>query len=497
MPLAPAVPVPLPAPFMGVNTREGLAALQPAEARLLVNWEPAGSVVKPRPGNADYSTGGAAAAVKTLAAFHGLTASTLIGVCGGSIYDFSGAVASLLSAAGYSDSRFQTECYNNRLIGVNGTDTPWVYDGATVGATGFSGSGLTLSHLVNIRKVRNRLWFCETNSADVWYGNLGSITGVLTKFQLSQIVGGGTCIAIGAHSQDAGDGPDDYTAFVMSTGEVVLYSGDPSTTFAKVGNYQLGAPPIGRDCLINPGGALHIITRMGLVPLTVAMQTFTIDFTTLGNFGKVGPTLKALADLYAGNAGWYARLHGGRIILNVPTLDGADSIQWVLGLTGAWTSWQDISAASMCEWEGELYFGLWSEGTVRKLGGNEDDGAAIVLKVRQAYSALGQGNQTQARAIRFDMGIDGAFSAMFGLDTDYIANPITTPSVTVVSSTTSTPWGSAWGSAWSTSSQPKGQWFSCYATGRVIGLAMEASSSAPTLEFYSYQILTQIVGPGA
>src|SRR5690349_17504574 len=93
-------PVSLPAPWAGVNLRDGVAALKPNEARDMVNWLPAGTAVIPRKGRTTYSTGGAAAAVETLAAFHGLTTSALIGVGGGSIYDYSSSTASLLSAAG-------------------------------------------------------------------------------------------------------------------------------------------------------------------------------------------------------------------------------------------------------------------------------------------------------------------------------------------------------------------------------------------------------------
>lgn len=493
----PAQPVPLPAPWGGVNTRDGIAALQPYEAREMWNFEPSGSAVKPRPGNADYSTGAAAAPVETLAAYHGLTASALIGVCSGSIYDFSSAVASVLSAAGYTKSRFQTECYNNRLIGVNGVDTPWTYNGAAIVATGFTGP--TLTTLANIKKVRNRLWFAVNNSADAYYGGLGSITGALTLFSLSQVVGGGTLMAVGAHSQDAGDGPDDLTVFVMSTGEFVVYSGDPSTTFSKVGNFLIPARPIGRDCLWNLGGALHVITEMGVVPISVAMTTSTLDFVALGNFGKIGPTFKRYADLYSTNAGWFMRTWGGRLIVNVPVLDGADSIQEVMNTLvqgGAWTGWNGFNAASMCEWDGDLYFGMWTEGTVRQVTGYTDDTGAIALSVRQAFSALGSGMQTRATAIRFDIQVDGAFSGAFGIDSDYISAAITTPSVTIVSSTATTNWGAAWGSAWSTSTQVRGAWFGCWGEGRALGLAMDATTTAPGLSWAGWQLLVQQIGPG-
>ena len=497
-------PVPVPSPWGGINTREGVASLKPNEARELVNWDPVGQSCRPRKGCLPSSTGGPTGhAVETLAAYQGLSGAALIGVSNGSVYDFSGSTASLLSAAGYVQSRFSTECYNNYLIAVNGVDTPWNYNGSVVGATGFSGSGLTLSHLQTVKKVRNRLWFTESNSADVWYGGLGSITGTLTKFQLSQVVGGGTCVAVAAHSQDSGSGPDDYTVFVMSTGEVVMYLGDPSTTFAKVGNFNM-PPPVGTDCTTNVGGELVVLTRMGLVPMSSVVSGGlysgvgggNIDFLATGNFGKVGPSIKRDVDQYSSNEGWMVRTSGGQVIINVPRLDGALSYQWVLdAVTGSWTQWQGYNGASFCEYQGSIYFGLWTTGDVWRVSGTDDNGEPIAVKARCAFTTDPNGHQIEATAIRFDMTVNGNLSGAFGIDTDYVPRSITTPYVDIALSTVTTPWGSAWGSAWSSTNQYRGQWFSTFGRGRSIGPALEATVSAESLEWFGTQLLVHPVGP--
>jgi len=483
-------PVPIPAPYMGENTRDGVAVLQPAESRHLENLDPVGNVVQIRKGTASYSTGGAASTVETLAAFNGLTASTMIGVAGGSIYDYSGASASLLSAAGYSDSRFQTVNYNNRLIGVNGTDTPWVYDGSTVAATGFT--GLTLTQLANVAYVRSRLWFCQTNNADVWYGAVGAITGALTKFQLSQIAGGGTCMAIGSHSQDAGNGPDDYIAFVMSTGEVLIYSGDPATTFSLVGSYRM-PPPIGRQCLVKIGGQLSVVTRMGLVPLAAAIQGTAFDQLALGNFGKVAPSITSEANSYGTFEGWAPTFHEGRVIVNIPTSDGATSKQRVYNVqTGAWSQWSSIPASAWCVWGNSLYIGAWATGVVYKMSGTSDAGSSIAMKVRTAFVTSGQGGQRiEADAIRFDMAVDGTVTGRWGVDTDYIQRSITTPSVSIAASYSTTNWGDAWGSSWSASNQYNGQWFATYGLGRSIGIALEMSGLVSAMEWMGSHVLVK------
>ena len=488
--MAKAQPIPVPAPYAGENTRDGIAVLQPAEARHLENWDTTGNSVKARKGYASYSTGGASSTVETLAAFDGLTTSKMIGVAGGSIYDYSGASASLLSAAGYTDSRFQTVNYNNRLIGVNGTDTPWVYDGATIAATGFT--GLTLTQLANVAYVRSRLWFCQTSNADVWYGGVGSITGALTKFQLSQIAGGGTCMAIGSHSQDAGNGPDDYIAFVMSTGEVLIYSGDPATTFSLVGSYRM-PPPVGRQCLVKIGGQLAVVTRMGLVPIASAIQGTAFDQLALGNFGKVAPSITSEAGLYGTFEGWAPTFHEGKVIINIPTSDGATSKQRVYNTqVGAWTQWSGIPASTWCVWGNNIYIGAWTTGVVYKLTGTTDAGSAISFKARGAFLTNSQGGQRiTAKAIRFDMAVDGSVTGQFGIDTDYIERAITTPAVPIATSYASTAWGAAWGSQWSTSNQYNGQWFGAYGSGRSLGIALNASGLVTTLEYFGAHVLVE------
>lgn len=490
--------VPIPAPFGGMNTRDGLAMLKPEEARELKNWIPVGNAVEVRKGYNEHSTGGVAGIVATLVPFNGLTASKLVGINGAStaadLYDFSGTTAASIANSNYTVNRWQIENYGNRLIGVNGTDTPFTYDGSTSAATGFSGSGLTIANLVNIKKVRNRLWFCEKDSSDVWYGGLGSITGTLTKFQLSQVISGGTCMAIGAHSSDAGDGADDLTVFVMSTGEVVVYSGDPSSTFTKVGNFAI-PPPVGRKCLVNIGGQLAVLTRMGLIPLDAAFRGVAFDMVALGDFGKVAPSIQSDVAAHGTNDGWEMVFHGGYVIINVPILANTRSRQWLYNvLTGGWTQ-LDLPAACFASWAGDLYFGSWTVGTVYKYTGSDDNGASIPASARTSFTPAVGINRVVASMIRFDMIIDGQISGRFGVDADFIAASISIPNVTIAASTGTTPWGSPWGSPWSSSQQSTGEWFSTYGEGRRLGIALETSISAETAQWYSTHLMVEQGGP--
>lgn len=491
-----SVPVPVPSPYMGINSREGVGSLQPAEARALVNWNPEGNSCQPRKGYTEWSIGGPSMeSIDTLISYIGLSTTALIGVTsGGAIYDFSNSSASLISAAGYTESRWQWDVYNGYAFMVNGADTPWRYDGSATSATGFSGSGLTLADLVNVRKVRQRLWFCQNNTADVWYGGIGSITGTLTKFQLSQVVSGGYCMAIASHSQDAGDGSDDMTAFIMSTGEIVLYSGDPGSSFTKIGNY-FGPPPVGRQCFCNVGGGLVIMTHGGLIPLEAVVNGTAGDATALGNFGKYAPTLKRDVDLYEDHDGWQIVFHEGKVIINTPVDPGSTSKQSVFNtLTGAWTTWEGYPAGVFAVQQ-YLYFGHIADGMVLKVGGSLDDGEPIEVVSRGAFTVIPGGLKQKATAARFDMAIEGAVSGKFGIDTDYRDTDLADyPTIDIASSTASTPWGSDWGSDWSDSRKYAGQWMGAYGEGHSVALVMEATVNASSLEWLGSHLLTRQIG---
>ena len=193
----------LPAPYGGINLRSDITALAKNEARNLENWLPSAGQCELRPGFDGHATGIGSAEVKTLVPFVGYSSSKLIAAGGGKIYDATSAGAGTELASGFTEDRWQTALYANRLFFVNGTDNPQVCDGSTVAGIVWAGSGLTDNDLINIALVRNRLWFCEKNKAHVWYGAVGQITAAsnLTKFSLDQIASGGICMAIGSWSR--------------------------------------------------------------------------------------------------------------------------------------------------------------------------------------------------------------------------------------------------------------------------------------------------------
>lgn len=484
-----ATPITILAPFGGMNTRDAVSALPQGKARLLENFVCKQGSVYRRPGYVQHSISGPAASVGTLHAHYGPAGQALIGVAGGNVYDYSGSTASSLSVAGYSSDFWQAATFNGYSIFVNGNDTPFRFDGASVSATGFTGPGLTLSSLINVTVSRNRLWFCQRDSADVWYGGISSITGGLTKFQLSQLTGGGHCVAVMPWSvEDAGDGADDYTVFLMSTGEVVVYSGDPAATFSLIGKYQMPRP-IGFRCWAHLSGEPIIITEAGLIPLKSAVRGVAFQDVALGLFGEVGPSLAADARTYGNNNGWQIAFVDGLFYINVPTTSGT-SKQWVLNTQiGAWSYYSGLPALSIVEYNGELYLGHPKNGGVYRHSSNVDDGATIICRARTGFVAATNGNIYNATAVLHYLEAIGAVTGRFALDFDFNEKPLSSTARVISDSTSTTPWGALWGSPWSSTRKTQTKRFSAHGAGQFVAVALELSGSATEVKWQSSQIL--------
>lgn len=482
--------VTLPAPYGGLNLRGDITALAQNEARVLDNWVASSGQLALRPGYVAWATGMGSGEVKTLAAFNGLTTQRMLAGANGKIWDATADGSATQLATGFTGDLWVTECYNNRLILVNGLDAPQAYDGSTVGAAGFTGSGLTAANLAYVACVQNRMWFAEKNSADVWYGGVGAITGALTKFQLSQIASGGKCAAIASWSRDSGNGPNDYTVFVMTTGEIIVYAGDPSTTFSIVGKYR-GAPPLMTRPLFKVGGEVIVITSLGLLPVSAAIGGVNLDLARIDPWGKIAPGVVTDAGLYGGNAGWHGELHQGYVYVQVPQTAGSLSKLYVLNTrVGSWATFSGWNSSALCSFDGGLYFGSQSGGLVYKVAGSSDNGADITATANGAFIyPAGPTRGCMYTAIRPRFEAQGSVSGIVGVDTDFTIRPILGSAVNIVDDPSTTPWGSPWGSPWGVSGQAQPQWLTIIGSGRSVSVKIKAVGKSPNLKWYASDVL--------
>lgn len=480
----------VPSPYGGLNLRDDITALKPNEARVLENFFPSSGTTTLRDGYEPFATDLGSGETKTLTAYVGPSSSKLLAGANGQIFDVTSAGSGVSLKSGISNDRWQTQCFNGRVIFVNGADAPLDFDGSSINTTAWTGSGLTLTNLINVGLARNRLWFCEKDKADVWYGPIGGIQGALNKFQLSQIAGGGYCVAIGSWSRDAGDGADDFTVFVMSTGEILIYQGDAATTFSLQGKYA-GASPVGRQCLFKVGGELVVITRLGLLPVSAAIGGVALDLSRIDPWGKIASAIVTDAKLDGGNDGWHGKLHEGVVYINVPQSPGVLSRQYVLNTrVGSWTTYRGWNASSFESFNNQLYFGAQRGGTVHLTGNADDNGDEITARANCAFSVPSGPSKTNLfTAIRPKLQANGGVSGIIGVDTEYVVRPLIGDSVDLLADTSTTPWGSPWGSPWGQPNQSEPLWFTIQGQGRAVSVRMSVTSKSQGLEWFATDLL--------
>lgn len=391
------------------------------------------------------------------------------------------------------------------LSGTDGTGFGAYTSGGYAGAievTAWSGTGLTVENLVNIAVVRDRVWFCEKDSADVWYGAVGAVTGTVTKFQLSQIASGGFCMAIGSWSRDAGDGQDDLTVFVMSTGQIIIYQGDPASTFTLVGKYgdDDSAPPIGRRCLVKVGGELVIITRLGLLPVSAAMSAASsLDFSILEPWGKIAALIRDEAVKTGDTAGWSGALHNGILYITIPQTSTSLTKHIVLVTrTGAFTVYTGWNASHIRAYNNELYFGAKTGGLVRRVRDGDDNGVTVIATVRGAFLTP-TGNRTNVfTAVRPRIQAQSDVTGFIGVDTDFFERRLVGNTVTFVEEVDTSPWGdgtkgnnigSDWGAPWGSKPEPIAKWFSVNGDGRNVAIKMQVFSGGAETKWLATDVL--------
>jgi hypothetical protein len=388
--------VSVPAPIGGVNARDALAAMPPTDAVSASNCFGTPSYVQFRNGCLIWATG-LPSNVETIMAYNGLTTRKLFGVSGNSIYDITvtGAVGAAL-VTGLGNSRLQHQMFNagggNVLVWANGAVQPQFYNGTVWAATTISGSGLAPANLITATVFKQRMWYIENNSMNVWYAGILSFQGVLIQLPLGQIFKkGGTLMQMATWTIDNVSGIDDYAVFITSEGEVAIYQGyDPAqvSTWSLVGVFTIGRP-IGRRCYTKYAADIIVITADGLTPLSKAMLTDRTQEDAQLTY-KILNAINNDVQAFNANFGWQVIDYplGNKLVLNVPDQTNTTMHQWVMNSVAR--SWWRFDAWNANCWELQqdaLYFGASTKVFLADTG-LSDANTAINIDCKPAFSYM-------------------------------------------------------------------------------------------------------------
>jgi hypothetical protein len=272
------------------------------------------------------------------------------------------------------------------LVGVNGADIGFLYDGTTF--TPLSGGtaptitfpgGLTSRDMAFVWVYKNRLFFARKGTMDAYYLEVDSIGGTAEIFPLAGVFGqGGELLFGSAWSLDSsGDsGLSEQCVFVSSEGEVAVYQGtNPSEigTWSRAGLYRIGAP-LGRRAFIKGGGDIAIATTVGLVPLSKAIS---LDVTALNTATVSYKIADAWSDAVGrGSKDWQCFIWAeAKMAIVAPKIDNAEPVLFVSNTeTGAWARYTGWDARAFQTFGGRLFFGSSGGRVVLANASGDDDG---------------------------------------------------------------------------------------------------------------------------
>ena len=385
----------IPAPTGGLNMRDSMDSMPADDALVMDNYLPLDSKVVLRKGYQKHVP--LQNKVMSLLAYKMPTENRLLAFSSGNVYDVSSKQELITYEKNFNDNSWQACQFKNRLIMVNGVDTPQTYyieDRQThFEELSVIGTNLIPQKLVNVCVSKQRLFFVERGSLNAWYtSGVGEIQGTLTKFDLSTIFrDGGELMAIAAWTQDGGQGIDDLTVFITSEGEVAVYSGsnpNDASDWTLKGVYRMSRP-IGYRCTLAYQGDIVIISEDGYIPLSKALPQERANSSLIAFSDKIRSLVLERTRDNKNKPGWQGIIYGrgGYAIFNVPTNQRYE--QHVINTnTGAWCRFTNISALCWENFGDRLYFG-GTDGVYLFDESYSDDGLPIFGHVEQAYNNLG------------------------------------------------------------------------------------------------------------
>jgi hypothetical protein len=419
----------LPPPVGGLNARDALSNMAPADALILENIFPSDSFADLRKGHTEHADTETGLPIDTVVQWAGPTSNKLLAATATDIYDATnpGATGAAV-VTGQSNGRALTTMFTTSggafLVWCNGADDVLNFDGTTWTTPAITGvASDTLNYVCS---HKSRLWFVQEGSTDAWYLPTLSIAGAATKFPLGAIFQlGGYLLAIESVSQDSGNGQDDYLCFFSSNGELAVYQGtDPAAaaTWELVGRFALSRPVPFRPAL-KVGGDIALTTDEGVISV---MKSLNMDKAALAKAsitGKIAPLFNSLVKAYRGNYGWQSISYpqGKYAIFNIPVAENTRQIQLVMNtLSGAWCSFNGMNANCWALLGADLYFG-GNDGRIMLADtGYMDDGAAILGRYKGAFNYLGnRGTNKYPTMARPVYQSNGSPSISFGIDVDF------------------------------------------------------------------------------
>ena len=405
-------------PIAGLNAKTSLAEMRSREAIRLDNWVCRTDGLHVRAGYSVQSSGLGASPV-ALMRWYGSSNDTIFATTATGLWNVTSAIATFVlpMQSGYVSSAIHTNAGRAVLVAVNGRDGLLTYNGAQWSLSGVTGCDASQWHSVCVH--HNHLFAAD--DARVWYLEQGAIMGPAHPAipATLNIKTGGRIAGIASLQPTGGKSSDNLLCIAISGGELIVYAGNnprSKDSWSLQGVYRI-PPPVTRNCFIEHGDMLHLVTRDGILPVPSILPADPAKKPT----GATTNDVKNLWDLaygtndLAGLLGDYNGLNSGAGRFDLIRVPGAGT--WVRPPeTDGWSMLTDLGATCWLDDGEHLHFGR-NNGTVCRYGGQDDNGASIQALMVGAFQNMKGQHQFSRARLNFDR--SGSYKPLFRVMTNY------------------------------------------------------------------------------
>lgn len=265
-------PLPLPAPYGGIDQQIAAIALESPFAEVLHNYNVTQTGVELRNGDTIYTYNTPATGASTpLQQFVYGDANIFYTnfTAGGNTVFVNGdtGVVAYTTAAVTGAILYYQLYFNNYLFFFNpGLGGGYTYNGSAWAISGYTGSGFAP---VGGTSFKRRAYIIQSGEAAYWYSPIDAITGALTKVDLSSITEQKSSLITITPITVADDiSAVTFLAFVFGNGEVIFYSGSypDSSDWGEVGRGKVG-PALDYNAVVRYQGDALVLCDSGVVSL--------------------------------------------------------------------------------------------------------------------------------------------------------------------------------------------------------------------------------------
>lgn len=393
------------------------------------------------------------------------------------------------------DSSSQVTLTNNATANGAGVSLTFYQNPPITGTSSITGTTPVFS---NVNVFKNRLYFVEQNTLNVWYLGAQSIGGAATVFPLYGVCRhGGYLVATASWAIDSTSGIYESFVAITSEGEVLMYDGNDPSTWSLKGQYKI-SKPLGPRCFYKAGGDLMIMTEDGIVPMS---KVETLDQIALQNVAVTLPIAPAWRQAVldrVGQVGWQITLWPleSMGIINLPKATASDTTQFIVNArTGAWAKYTGWDANCFAVYNNGLYFGTSDGRVFQGENGGSDNGSNYTMVVFPSFNNLNaRVNHKQVKMVHPYITSNLNVGFPVSINTDYNTT-IPNPPTAAVPTGGSAVWDTA---VWDVSSWPAGttaqnnwQYATAFGTtfSPIIQLTLSSSSITPDIRLMRMDVL--------